>query len=468
MKSIPIPAKDISARKSSATTTSTITPNPTTPVPQFSSGSGPEAGYFPDESNASASLNKIWQSANRDSESSTASTKWGSLLSGFWSKDSSANASESTAPSASSSIGAKKATPLAAMAKELGLDESLESPSHASGSGAPVDDLPSKSLPVNLQVNLDKGVIDVDIGIPGFLSSSNDSDLSSPPFRNIRHASSVASLDSLASPARNLSPKGGSRLRGRVAGFLPTFHPDYSLQAVRVGKSDMPDLMEKIKSAMLSEPHSPESMTTGWVEVSTTLIANVHTASVKRLRMKRRVSRLDDHGDKIVNPGVERGTSPRPMDRSSTISSEFVREEAFSYESVSEPDPVLTNAIERILARYNDHHSRSASPARFSHSRHTSTGTTGSQRRSDKQTTLCDSRSHDGLFQGSSGNMVVGALEDVVKSVNHDLAEGARSQTVEARTNHQPANLVRKAPDNALREGVRSWLANVDHLPAVW
>jgi Folliculin-interacting protein N-terminus len=468
MKSIPIPAKDISVRKSSAATTSTITPNPTTPVPHFSSGSGPEAGYFPDESSASASLNKIWQSANKDSESSTASTKWGSLLSGFWSKDASADASESTAPSASSSIRAKKGTPLDAMVKELGLHESPEIPAQVSSSGVPVDDLPSKSLPVNLQVNADQGVIDVDIGIPGFLSSSNDSGLSSPPFRNIRHISSVASFDSVASPMRNFSPKGGGRLRGRVAGFLPSFHPDYSLQAVRVGKSDLPDLMEKIKSAMLSEPHSPESTTTGWVDVSTTLIANVQTASVKRLRMRRRVSRLGDHADKIVNSGVEQSTSPRPIERSSTTSSEFVQEEAFSYESVTEPDPVLTDAIERILARHNSHHSRSASPAPFSHSRQTSTGINGSRRRGNKQTTLRDSRSPDGLSRGLSGNMVVGALEDVVKSVNHDLTERASSPTLQARTKYRSPDLVRKAQDNALREGVRSWLLNVEHLPAVW
>ena len=470
MKSIPIPANDINLRESSAATASIITPDLTTPVPQFSSGSAPEAASYPDDSNSSASLSKIWQSANRDSESSTTSTKLGSFFSGFWGKESSDSASQSTAPSASSSSRAKKGTPLDATVKELGADEIPENPVQVTASSSSLDDALPRSLPVNLQVNADEGVIDVDIGIPGFLSSSNDSCLSSPPLRNVRHVSSVASFNSLASPKRNFSPEGGSRLQSRVAGFLQTFHPDYSLQAVKAGKSDLPDLMEKIKTAMSSEPHpSGLTTTTGWVDVSTTIIANVQTASVNRLRMKRKVSRLSDHTDRIVIAGVGESTAPLSIERSSAMGSEFIQEEAFSFETVTEPDPVLTNAIERILARHNSHDSRSTSPASFCHSRQTSTGTSQSHRRGNKQGTLTGSLSPDGFSRGLSENVVVGALEDVVKSVNHDLTAGPRGQNDQTpHAKEQSAAQLRKDQENALREGVRSWLLNVDHTPAVW
>lgn len=469
-RSIPIPANDLSLRKSSAATTSTVTPNLTTPVPQFASSSDPEVDYLPDESSASASLSKIWQNANRDSDSSTASTKWGSLLSGFWSKDSSASASESTAPSASSSIGFKKGTLLDDMVKELSIGGDTAISASADELTQSIESLPSRTLPIKLQVNADEGVIDVDIGIPGFLSSSNESSFPSPPFRNIRHVSSIASFDSLASSKGHFPPRGGSRLQSRVAGFLPRFHPDYSLQAVRASKAELPDMIEKIRSAMLSEPYSQEATTSGWVDVSTTLIANVQTASVKRLCLKRKVSRLGDHtGDNTgpVIPSMEQSTAPRLIEPSSTASSEFFQEQAFSYESVADSDPSLIDVVERILARDRTHNSRSISPAPFSHSRQTSTGTNRSHRRGNPQSTLSGSRSPDGSSRGLCENLIIGALEDVVKSVNRDLAQARNGSNGENNVDHQSMSQTKDNYNNALRDGVRRWLLDVEHT-TVW
>lgn len=471
IKSIPIPANDLNLRKNSAATTSTTTPNPTTPVPQFSSGSGPEAGYFPDESNASASLNKIWRNAHQDGESSTASTKWGSLLSGFWSKDSPLSASESTGPSASSSMRAKKGTPLNAMSRQVENDDSSAPLEHTTIPSQSVENLPSDARPVKLEVNAFEGVIDVDIGIPSFLSSSNDSAIASPTLHNMRHVSSAASLDSLAPAKPQLTSKSASMLQSRVAGFLPSFHPDYSLQAVRVSKSDLPDLIEDIKAAMLSEPFSQESATSGWIDVCTTLIANVHSASVKRLRLKRRVSRPSEHGNvsnQAVTQSGEQSAAPRPIKRSAAMCNEFIKEEAFSYESVMDVDPLLRDAFERILARESNHGSRSVSPAPpFSHSRQTSTGTNEGQGRGHTQSGFNVSRPPDENSRALNENVVASALEDVVKSVNHDLTERRRGVNPEANANEQSPAQATKAKDNALREGVRSWLLNVEHT-AVW
>ena len=470
VRSIPIPASDLSFRKSSAATTSTITPNSTTPVPQFSSSSGPGGGYFLDESSASASLTKIWKTANRDSESSTASTKWGSLLSGFWGKESSGTISQTTAPSIPSSIKFSKLSQLDTMVKELGSDESAAIPALANDPSQSVASPLSPALPPRLHVNADDGVIDVDIGIPGFISSSNDSGLASSSFRNVPHVSSVTSLDSLASPKHHLSPKRGSRAQSRVAGYLPRFHPDYSLQAVRVSKSDLPDMIEEIKGAMLSEPYSQESTTPGWVDVSTTLIANVQTASVKRLRLKRKVSRVGDYvggGNRAVTPSIENATTPRRIKPCSTTSGEFVQEQAFSYDSVIDFDPLLTDVVERILARDGANGSRSISPAPVSHSRQVSTGTNESPRRSHKQSTFSGSPSPEGLSRDLSDNLVIGALEDVVKTVNHELTEAPKRQMSDAHLSEQSAAQMEKSQDNALRDGVRSWLLNMEH-PAVW
>ena len=469
VKSIPIPANDLSLKKSSAATTSTLTPDPTTPVPQFSSSLDAQGGYFPNESSASARLTKIWQTANKDSGSSTASTKWGSLLSGFLSNDSSGTTNGSTAPSASSNIRVKNETPLDTMVRELSSESNSATPVLANESAQSFGSLDSEALPLKLQVYPGRKVIDVDIGLPGFLSSSNDSGLASPPFRNIRHASSAASLNSLASSMRHVSSKAGSRAPSRVAGFLPRFHPDYSLQAVRVGKSDLPDMIEKVKSAMLSEPYPQQTITSGWVDVATTLIANVQTASVKRLRLKRKVSHSSDNeGDGNVAAALdtERSTTPSPIKPCSTTCSEFVQEEAFSYESVVDFDPLLIEVVDRILARGSAHGSRSISPAAIGHSRHVSTGTNDSSRRSNKQSTFNGLPSLERFSRGLTNNLVIEALEDVVKSVNHDLSEAPNGHNA---TTHmkESATQRRKSQDNALREGVRSWLLNAEHA-AVW
>lgn len=470
IRSIPVPTSDPSISRSSAATTSTVTPNPTTPVPHFFSGSGPDADYLPDESNATASLNKIWRNANKDGESSTASTKWGSLLSSFWSKESSASASASEAPSASSSVRAKKGTALEEMVKEVRPIENSGLSAQTGAAASAVENPASESLPVKLQVNADEGVIDVDIAIPGFLSSSNDSGFASPHSRSVRHVPSVASFDSLASPRRHVSPKGGNRLQSRVAGFLPKFHPDYSLQAVKASKSELPDLIEDIKNAMLTEPCSPDSTSSDWVNVSTTLVANVQTASVKRIRLKRKVSPLSDRHDyshKAGPPGTEQATAPRSIKHSANSSRDFITEEAFSYDMVMDVDPLLTDAVDYILSRDSNHGSRSLSPVPASHSRKASTGTNDIRRRNNRHSTLHVSRSPDRLSRGLSDSVVVGALEDVVKSVNHNLTEEQNGEDPEVYQNEQSAAQLKNAQDNALREGVKSWLLKAEYAP-VW
>jgi Folliculin-interacting protein N-terminus len=468
VKSIPIPANDLSLRKSSAATTSTVIPNPTTSASHFSSSSVGEGGYFPDESSASASLNKIWRTANRDSESSTTSTKWGSLLSGFWSKDSTGTPSGSTAPSASSSIRVKlKETPLEAMVKELANDDDSDAPALANGAAQHFGSFQSQTMPIKLEVNADERVIDVDIGLPGFFGSSNDSALASPPLRNMRHASSVASLDSLASSKLHFSPKGGAKPQSRVAGFLPKFHPDYSLQAVRASKSDLPEIVEQIKSAMLSEPYPPpETVTSGWVDIATTLIADVQTASVKRLCLKRKFSHPDNgkgDSDRAVVPGMENLAAARAIKPRSIMYCGFLQEEAFSYESVRDLDPSLTDVVERIFTREGAYGSGSISPSAISHSRRTSTATSESYRRGNEQLTANGPRSPDAFTRSFPDDLVLGALEDVVKSVNHDLSEAPIGRNSDTHINQELAASSRKSQDNALREGVRSWLLHAEH-----
>ncbi len=470
VKSIPIPASDLSLRKSSAATTSTVTPDPTTPVPQFSSSSGTQGDYFPDESSASASLAKIWQTANKESESSTASPKWGSLLSGFWSRESSGTTSGSTAPSAASSIMVKKQTPLDTMVAELSGESNSATPGLANESAQLFGSMDSEALPLKLQVYPGEKVIDVDIGLPGFLSSSNDSGLASPPYHNIRHASSAASLNSLASSMRHVSPKAGSRAPSRVAGFLPRFHPDYSIQAVRASKSDLPDMVERVKSAMLSEPYPQQTLTSGWVDVATTLIANVQTTSVKRLTLRRKVTRSSDNegdGNSAVAPNAEHSTASLTIKPCSTMGSEFVQEQAFSYESVVDFDPLLTEVVDRILARESAHGTRSISPGAISHYRQLSTGTNESSRRSNKQSMLNGPPFLERSSCSPTNNLVIGALEDVVKIVNHGLSEVPNAPNATTHMKKELATQGRRSQDNALREGVRSWLLNAEHA-AVW
>jgi len=519
---LPIPTNDLSLRKSSAGTTSTITPDVTTPVAHFSSGSSKPDSYFPPgieaatpDSLASANLARHLRRSSSNmtclgSEQSIPSTKWGSLLSGvsgFWSNKQNMSSTNETLPTSSAPQSVKIRAPgmnigqdkrksrnrFEEMADEVGQDRELPSKQDPASENEDfrlspdLQEAPRYKPPsMKMRVDENDGVVDVDIHLPGFLSSSPDSGLGSPQHRIARHTPSLTSLDGFASMQSSTSnanrpaPQDSSG-QSTVAGYLRKYHQDFSLQALKY----YPEVEDEIRASMRAEPTpvhapccAPPSGHSGvWVEVCTTLIADVRSFLIKRLSLKRKVSSTNPKAagtetDTSVTRSNDLTTSLKFMETTDQDSPEHLPEEVITTETVMDLDSTLTDAIERILNRGSTQSSRHPSPTRQGHSRTASSSTASTVPTQPATSTVACNKdafppSVD-LPRQESRRLVVNALEEVVKSVNEDLNAAANGRNIhreESGKSEGPTQA--KQEENALREGVKRWLINVEHTE-VW
>ena len=520
---LPIPSSDLNLRKSSAGTTSTITPDVTTPVAHFSSGSSKNDSYFPHgvevatpDSFASANLARYLRRTSSNmtglgSEQSTASTKWGSLLSGvsgFWSIKPNTSSTSEILRTSSASQNVNIRAPdksvmqdrprsrnrLEEMADEVGQDRELpvnqDRPSENEDFRLSPDlqEVPRlKPPPMKMKVDENDGVVDVDIHLPSFLSSSPDSGLGSPQYRIARHTPSLTSLDGFASMQSSTSNANrpvqhDSSGQSNVAGFLRKYHQDFSLQALKY----YPEVEDEIRASMLAEltpAHAPSCApppgSSGlWVDVCTTLIADVRSFLIKRLSLKRKVPSAAPKA-----AGTEADTSPttpnhltaaalKPVEATTQNSVGHLPEEVITTETVMDLDATLTDAIERILNRSSTQSSRQPSPTRQGHSRTVSSNTAPTVQTQPPATTAASVKDTLPpaleLPRQESRRLVVSALEEVVKSVNDDLNASMNGRNIhhdESSKCEGPTQA--KQEENALREGVKRWLISVEHTE-VW
>jgi hypothetical protein len=521
MPVLPIPINDLNLRKTSAGTTSTVTPNLTTPVAHFSSGSSKTESYFPPgleittpDSFASVNLARHLRRSSSNtnelsSEQNTASTKWGSLLSGvsgLWSnKQNTTSSTGETPPTPPAPQSVNIRTPdrsilhdrprsrnrLEDMVDEVGQDSEQSggqrrpSENDAFRLSPDLQDLRRpKPSALKMKVDENDGVVDVDIRLPGFLSSSPDSGLGSPQPRVARHTPSLTSLDGFASMQSSASNTHRHDLNAQsnVAGYLRKYHQDFSLQAVKY----YPEVEDEIRASMLAEltpAHAPTCApppeTTGlWVNVCTTLVADVRSFSIKRLSLKRKIA--------SATPEVARresrshSTEPNhvaaapfvPVDAIPQTSLEFCPEEMITSEFVMDLDITLTDAIERILNRSSTQSSRQPSPTRRVHSRNVSgstTSTTQTQVLPSKDASVKDTFPPVAdLPRQESRKLVVNALEEVVKSVNEDLNRSTHGRNIQddgSSICDGPRHV--RHEESALREGVKQWLICVEYTD-VW
>ena len=520
---LPIPTNDLSMRKSSAGTTSTITPDVTTPVAHFSSGSFRNDSYFPSglelttpDSFASTNLARHLRqnsgnSASLNSEQSTASTKWGSLLSGvsgFWSNKQNTSSTgeipQTSAVSQSVKIRVSDRSvmhdqpgsrnKLEEMANEVGQDRDVPDSQHRrSGNeefrlSPDTQELPRpRAPPVKMRVDENDGVVDVDIHLPSFLSSSPDSGLGSPQPRFARHTPSLTSLDGFASMQSSASianrpTQHDSSGQSSVAGFLRKYHQDFSLQALKY-YAEVEDEIRASMRAELTPAHAPictppVGFDGVWVDVCTTLIADVRSFLIKRLSLKRKISSSPPKADgsevdtQPTAPSPPAVTSLKPLRPIAQDSREHLLNEVILTEIVMDLDATLTDAIERILRRSSTQSSRQPSPIRQGHSRTVSSSTTSTVQTPPLASTAADVKDTlppaVELPRQESRRLVVSALEEVIKSVNEDLLGSTNGRNIhndESSKCDDPKQS--KQEENALREGVKRWLISVEHTE-VW
>lgn len=435
---LPIPLGYNSTRKSSITTDSTPVPRSDIPVAHFSGFSydkpGTAAVPRPGSSGSLASLSLRRTLSRSDSSGavfspdSPTTSRWGSMLSSFWSarRGSSTEGTDgmaspndgfgisgiphSTSPRSPSKLArmAEEASHSPSIADTSDQDTSQGLPSPGTITEAtPAKDIPERpkpeEFPLNLSIDTNDGVVDIDLPATRSCPSSYTSSVDSQQVANTASSSfnDHSSLYGRASTHTSSLCENSASID--VAGYIRRYHQDFALQAVRPYKS----LREEIKQAMRDESTPSALKAHEWIDVCTTLIADTTDFSVTRLSLRRK------HGSNST-------------------------EEQFTEEPVMDFDPTLTDAVERILApngQSSNDRSPASSPSRPSSKPRHAPGTSSPVPRSE-----CKS-------------IIVGALEEVARSVAAEYAQEGKGKHIS--TAHDRASLV----DSTLREGVRKSLS---------
>ncbi|PGH05563.1 hypothetical protein GX51_02902 [Blastomyces parvus] len=533
--SLPIPSNDASTRKSSTATIAPAAPGTATPIPHFASQRGRRGANggrrLALDTNGSAASANLLQNLRRSESSNLVSEggepqpsgRWGGLLSGFWgSRESAASSNRGDSPLVGS---LKGKTPVSGPDKNQDIQETISNgarediandtvktsdnisvptlpPAESalsefadSRDARPKPDIQMPNSPMKLSVGLHDGVIDVEVPLPGFisLSSSGDSTLASPK----KTRTSITSLDGIGSV--HSSGSGFHLVNNReydgvhvnVAGWLKRYHEDFLLQAVHPYHT----LEADIKRAMSAEPTPPHillpflsdfdgTVPEKWVDVCTTLVADTKTFTVKKLRLRRRIttnrsrtasqSRDNSRQPSLYEapetpsstsqfPNFFSGSTKTPTSPRSPRLDPFDVEEMFVEEPVMDLDPTLVDAVEKVLARSGESslaHSRAPSPNRNRKDK-------SSNQASDKQSAnpQAEPISSTEIPRNKCRRIVLGALEEVVRSV---AAERCREESASA-TGDAPrmpssrrGNGTDAVADNTLREGIRKWLIDIE------
>ncbi|KAL6251843.1 hypothetical protein RBB50_002053 [Rhinocladiella similis] len=483
-------------------TSSTATPGRSTPVPYFSAKAD---SYFPDgavaeadEGSASADLARILR---RDSighpQSDQSSINWGSLISnvsGLWSKkgSSSSSAAEASASSATGSlrdrrknapqtvsIHTRKPSHLERMVNEASTLRRVGTESASDRAAIPIQRPPTiskEAQPPRLTVDDKDGVVDVDISLPGFIGWT-DRKITSPASSFRLRSPSITSTDDAGSflnhHTRRNDAAGSKPLN--VAGFLRRYHEDFILQGVK----PYPDLKEEVRQSMARELTPQEELQSSlpeerdgewWVNVCTTLLADCRNFTIQRLTLQRRIEHDMATDKKDVHiPTMKPQSAPSGLRYRRTPVFQSEDSERFISETVMDFDTTLTDAIERVLNEAEQSRLKSVTPSR-THSRAVSMASSARSEPLDisgSSKSRYDSRA---LMpsQTECRQAVVGALEEVVKSVNDDLAKHHRTKDADGSLNVDSKALEQEMKqDNILREGVKKWLLNVE-TRSVW
>ncbi|KAL8667991.1 MAG: hypothetical protein Q9168_007137, partial [Polycauliona sp. 1 TL-2023] len=486
-KSIRSPALALAAngentRKSS--TTLTINADADLPVAHFSNGPrdalmgttpAPRPGSSGSFASASASAQSLKQTLDRSesNEYSNASTgsqsfsRWGSMVSGFWSsrRGSSTGDSESADRSPEGlgiSGAAKLPTSSSSPRTLLGMVEEAKAVSHIaqdhnrsqrlpdSSDSAIVEDVDDEQtmkgpaalhlgeeestpkqtevepFPMKLSVDDDDGVIDVELPpLDSCASSFGSSCGSNGPCHTAASSFNERSSNFARSPSKDRSQP-WSDTPIDVAGWLKEYNQDFTLQAVRPYPrldDDIKEAMNSVSTAQSSTKRSSniDTPSTEWSDIMTTVIGNTTSFSVTRIRLQHR-----------LKSGI-------PV--SATTANQEI-EQRIVEEPIMDMDPTLTDAIERLLAQ-SGHSSRVASrapsPSRAHHSDLHSISTPQQQPEVPKS---------------ECKKLIMGALEEVVRSVQAEQDEGG-DDIGARRISGEPVRSGGESvsPDSTLREG---------------
>ena len=499
IRSIALPIASSGTRKSSTTTTATVLPSPQQAIPLFSSFS-PEiatavsAELRPGSSGSLAALSlKRTLSRSESNERSNSSTdsqgreRYGSIRSGFWtSRRGSSTENSEVMGSSGEGLGITGMTPnknhtsginkLSKMVEEAGMErapkvqdfKAVERPTATTMPKQALKKSPPKSIPrssppqtfpLTLSVDEKDGVVDVQYS-PSASIVSIPSAYTSPR----RAQAATGSLPTLSPPPFHptnvynpISPMSDSTIN--VAGWLHTYHPDFILQAVRpyaTLKAEIKHSMRLFPSQIpISNSSKDASDPSPWIKVSTTLLVDTATNTLTLLNLHRKNANSPHH---ITNALLHHPIDPA--------------EEYLTEHTLSDADPVLSEAVERAVAHNNSFHSSRAGSRAASPPPHDSPSMVGQPQK------LVQDRS-GGAEQMPKGSgdvkkTILGALARVAKDVATEVEERGGKDVVcqdvrrgNGKDEGGSAGVGERksegdgGEDNFLRAAVRKWVRDV-------
>ncbi|KAH6659201.1 folliculin-interacting protein N-terminus-domain-containing protein [Truncatella angustata] len=391
---------DATTRKSSAATTNTIVPDAA--VPHFASihRTNTRRSHRPGSSGSMAADDlkrtlrrgdSVGQTSNVSTESQRRSSNWGSVISGLWSAR---RRESSTSTTHTLDFPLSHDGPLASPVRPLGRKDKLsemvseecavETPTKDEFDG-PLDNVEGQvthpdtprtlerrgqmaqdivkrtpdplgafESPVKTSISADDGIIDVDVPFPDYLTSFTESAISSPSSSGYLSTPGLGAggVDSFEHFSR-VAVDGEAPLN--VAGWLQQFHPDFALQAVQ----PQPDLLEKIKESLKAEPTPSyhvhqlpiEWPTEQWVDVSSAIVADTTTFTIKRIRFRRLVKpKMPANRGGIQNHSSS--TNPYSSSIMTPALSPYEQplEESMEEETLYTWDEALIDAVEKVTA----------------------------------------------------------------------------------------------------------------------
>ncbi|ESZ90737.1 hypothetical protein SBOR_8871 [Sclerotinia borealis F-4128] len=503
---LPIPGSGRGSRKSSTATTRTATP--ITTVPHFSTrasvrGTGPIPRPGSSGSLAADDLlrslkrgDSSGQYSNISTDSQGQNSGWGNMISGFWS--SKRRPSSTTHTSAVSMEGVEINDPYyrditsqsrgksssdknedvtevfstkskGQQERELRKSESGSTETARAIEQKPeheVDEIIEQTIQISERIPdpsgayespvktsiADDGAIEIDVPLPDYLafetavsSPSSSGYLSTPAL--------VSGLEGFEHYSR-VGPDSDTTIN--VGGYLSRYHPDFALQAV----PSQSDLIAEIKESMRAEPtpvvtstpHAEDGRADRWVDVSSALVADTTNFTITHIRYRRLVKLREN-----VDPTTPAITTPLESKYGNVYSAALFtpslevydhHEDQFIEEQLVSMDETLIEAVEKIIAQSGQASKQSSACSSRSTSRRAAVGR---ERSNSEGKAVPGVGVNLEVPRNECKKMVLGALEEIVKDV-----AGRREEVDGGR------RLGGRERESFLREGVRTWLGNVE------
>ncbi|KAH8165224.1 hypothetical protein CIB48_g3001 [Xylaria polymorpha] len=286
--------------------------------------------------------------------------------------------------------------------------------------------------PVKTSINNDDGVIDVDVQFPDYLTSFETA-VSSPSSSGYLSTPGLGSaLDSFEQFSR-LAIDGDAPLN--VAGWLQSYHSDFTLQAIPPTKR---------------YPRPDEWPMEQWVDVSSAIIADTTTFSIKRLRYRRLVKPktiADRNTGSSLHPYSSLGT-PALSPFEQPIEEKIEEEELVTL------DEALIDAVERVIAQTND--SSRVTSATSSRSVSKRRGRSNSETSEPEEVAPDVRLDFQEVPRVECKTVVLSALGNIVQDVIDKREK--ESQGLNQNTGYQAS----REKESALRGAVRAWLDSVE------